>query len=287
MSAARAGDGARPASTVVVTASLDNLTSADVRFLQEAARLGPLHVRIPSDALIERTTGRRPTFPAAERRFLAASIRCVNSVGVVDRDAQASLGRLAARFSTLVVRDGEDADRLGAAWTARGRELRAITSADLEGFPAWGTEVAEVQPPTPGDPPRTVVTGCYDWLHSGHIRFFMDASAVGELYVVIGSDRNVELLKGPGHPLQHEQERRYMVAAIRQVHRCLVSSGSGWMDAEPEIALIHPAFYVVNEDGDQPEKRDFCSSRGIEYVILQRVPHRNLPARSSTTLRGF
>ena len=132
-----------------------------------------------------------------------------------------------------------------------------------------------------------MVTGCYDWLHSGHVRFFMDAAAFGTLYVVVGSDRNVSLLKGPGHPMQREEERRYMVGAVRSVHRCLVSSGSGWMDAEPEIAEIGPTFYVVNEDGDQPEKREFCRAHGIEYVVLARVPHAGLPARSSTELRGF
>lgn len=278
---------ARPASDVVVTASLDNLTSADVRFLQEAARLGPLHVRIPSDALIERTTGRLPTFPEAERRFLAASLRCVNTVGVVDRDLHAALARLAPRFPTLVVREGEDDGRIRSGWTGRDRTLRTVRAADLDGYPAWTADVGETQPPLPGAPARTVVTGCYDMLHSGHVRFFMDASAVGELYVVVGSDHNVELLKGPGHPLQHAEERLYMVGAVRQVHRCLVSSGSGWMDAEPEIARIRPRYYVVNEDGDQPEKREFCASRGIEYVVLRRVPQPGLPARSGTALRGF
>lgn len=272
---------------MVVTAGLDNLTSADVRFLQEAARLGPVHVRIPSDSLIERTTGRPPTFGQAERRFLAASLECVNTVRVVDQDARSAVARLAARFQTLAVRDAVDEPGLGAAWSARGGALKRISEADLAGYPAWKADTAELRPPSPGDRPRVVVTGCYDWLHSGHVRFFMDAAALGELYVVVGSDGNVELLKGPGHPLQHDDERRYMVGAVRHVHRCLVSSGSGWMDAEPEIALIQPRYYVVNEDGDQPEKREFCASRNIEYVVLRRVPHRGLPARSSTSLRGF
>jgi cytidyltransferase-like protein len=271
----------------VVTASLDNFTSADVRFLHEAARLGPLHVRVPTDALIERSTGRPPSFPAAERRFVAASLRCVNTVGVVDRDAHADLARLASRFATLVVRESENDRRLCAAWKGRGGDLRTVSETDLAGFPAWAPVSSGVPAPMAGDPPRAVVTGCYDWLHSGHIRFFMDASAVGELHVVVGSDRNVELLKGPGHPLRSEEERRYMVGSVRHVHRCLVSSGSGWLDAEPEIALIQPRYYVVNEDGDQPEKREFCASRGIEYIVLRRIPHRGLPARSSTALRGF
>lgn len=78
-----------------------------------------------------------------------------------------------------------------------------------------------------------------------------------------------------------------MVGAVKSVHECLVSSGSGWMDAEPEIAEIGATHYVVNEDGDQPEKREFCRAHGIEYVVLKRLPHAGLPARSSTELRGF
>ena len=92
-----------------------------------------------------------------------------------------------------------------------------------------------------------IVTGCFDWLHSGHIQFFLDAAALGELYVVVGSDRNVRHLKGPGHPLRNQDERRYMAQAVRAVHRAEVSTGSGWMDAEPEIARIQPHLYVVNE----------------------------------------
>ena len=144
-----------------------------------------------------------------------------------------------------------------------------------------------IPPRRPPGTPRVVVTGCYDWLHSGHIRFFMDAAAYGALYAVVGSDRNVELLKGPGHPLQREEERRYMVGAVKSVHQCLVSSGSGWMDAEPEIAEIGATHYVVNEDGDQPEKREFCRRTGSSTSSSQRVPHAGLPARSSTALRGF
>ncbi len=278
---------ARPRSSVVVAASLDNLSSSDVRFLQEAARFGPLHVRVSSDSLVERTTGRPPTFGETERRFLAASLRCVNTVGVTDLEARSDVARLASRFQTLVVRDEDDDPVLSKAWMDRGRDLRAISRADLRGYRGWEADGAPVRPPRAGDGPRVVVTGCFDWLHSGHVRFFMDASALGDLYVVVGSDRNVGLLKGPGHPLQGEDERRYMVGAVRQVHRCLISSGSGWMDAEPEIADIQPRYYVVNEDGDQPEKREFCAARNIEYVVLRRTPHRGLPARSSTALRGF
>ncbi len=268
----------------MVETTLDNLRSDDVRFLEEAASLGPLHVRIPSDALVTERLGTPPAFPAAERLFLAESIRWVASTEIVDRSLTgepATLDALAAAGSALVVREEDDEPTLRSAVEAHGVGCRTVSRQARAGFP-----VSEPPPPPEGKP-RVVVTGCYDWLHSGHIRFFMDAAEYGALYAVVGSDRNVELLKGPGHPLQHEDERRYMVGAVDSVHRCLVSSGEGWMDADPEIDAIRPAFYVVNEDGDQPEKREFCREHGIEYVVLRRVPHAGLPARTSTGLRGF
>ena len=64
--------------------ALDNLSSDDVRFLEEAAALGSLHVRIPSDRLLAERTGAAPLFPAVERLFLAESLRFVVSAEVVD-----------------------------------------------------------------------------------------------------------------------------------------------------------------------------------------------------------
>jgi hypothetical protein len=78
-----------------------------------------------------------------------------------------------------------------------------------------------------------------------------------------------------------------MVQSIRFVKQALISSGSGWMDGEPEIEKIRPNFYVVNEDGDKPEKREFCREHGLEYIVLKRIPKEGLSARQSTTLRGF
>jgi cytidyltransferase-like protein len=276
------GHRASPAG-VVVAMSLDNLRSSQVRFLQEAALFGAVHVRVSSDALVRADTGRPPRFPQAERLYLARSLRYVASAAVVGRPPVAALPAIAAREGTLAVPAADDDPELRTRSAARGVDYRVIELRDLEGFPPFEAG------PTPGSSGarRVVVTGCFDWLHSGHVKFFADAAALGDLYVVVGSDANVELLKGPGHPLHGQEERRYMVQAVRSVRRCLVSTGTGWMDAEPEIDAIAPHVYVVNEDGDQPEKRDFCRAHGLQYVVLQRRPHADLPRRTSTELRGF
>jgi cytidyltransferase-like protein len=151
----------------------------------------------------------------------------------------------------------------------------------LQGFPQ--------PPPQPGAPGRkkVVVTGCYDWFHSGHVRFFEEVSAYGDLYVIVGHDANIRLLKGRGHPLLPQEERRYLAGSIRYVTQALISSGEGWVDAEPEIQRLKPDIYAVNEDGDRGGKREYCAQRGIQYLVLKRLPAPGLPGRSSTDLRGF
>jgi glycerol-3-phosphate cytidylyltransferase-like family protein len=119
------------------------------------------------------------------------------------------------------------------------------------------------------------------------VRFFEEVSTYGDLYVIVGHDANIRLLKGEGHPLLSQEERRYVAGSIRYVTQALVSSGDGWLDAEPEIQQLKPDIYAVNEEGDRGGKREFCQKHGIEYLVLKRIPAPGLPTRSSTELRGF
>jgi cytidyltransferase-like protein len=171
---------------------------------------------------------------------------------------------------------------------AQGVEYRVFAPADLAGFPEpLSAAVNDGRSSFVVRRPSVIVTGCYDWLHSGHVRFFEEVSELGDLLVAVGNDANVRHLKGEGHPLQTQDERRYMVGAIRYVTQALVTSGHGWMDAEPDIARLKPDMYAVNEDGDKPEKRAFCAEHGLAYVVLKRTPKAGLSRRSSTDLRGF
>jgi cytidyltransferase-like protein len=131
---------------------------------------------------------------------------------------------------------------------------------------------------------KVFVSGCFDLLHSGHVEFFRQASAFGELYVALGSDRTVYGLKGR-LPVNNEQERRFMVQSIAYVKEAFISAGSGVLDFEQELRRIRPDTLVVNQDGDRAEKRSLCQELGIEYVVLKRTPHANLPERSTTGLR--
>ncbi len=261
---------------ILVHESFDDLRARDMRFLQEAARLGDVHVLLLSDDAVLQTTGRPPKFRQEERLYLVESLRYVKSAEVTGNPAPPSRG-----FDLLAVRQRSDTSGGKTAAQSTGLPVRIFTESALDGFPLPEPAAA------PRGTPKVVVTGCFDWFHSGHVRLFEEVSGLGSLYVVVGSDRNLRLLKGQGHPLFPQEERRYQAASVRHVTQALVSSGDGWLDAEPEIRALKPDMYAVNSDGDKPEKRELCERMGIRYVVLARTPREGLPARTSTNLRGF
>jgi len=131
---------------------------------------------------------------------------------------------------------------------------------------------------------KVFVSGCYDLLHSGHVAFFKEAAAYGDVYVGIGSDSTILELKGR-ETINSELERLYMVKAIRHVKDAWLNSGSGFIDFDEEVSKLKPDLFIVNEDGNSPSKAEFCEKLGIEYVVLKRIPELNLSARSTTALR--
>jgi cytidyltransferase-like protein len=271
--------------TAVVTGSFDDLRARDFRFLEEASKLGSLHVLMWSDETIQQMEGKPPKFPQAERMYLLQAIRYVDGLtvvtGQVERDTIPQADDV--QPNVWAVDEVSDNGQKRAYCEARGVVYRVVREDVLKRFPVISSDANGGQ----SSRKKVVVTGCFDWFHSGHVRFFEETSELGDLYVVVGHDDNIRLLKGAGHPMFSQDERRYMVQSIRYVKQALISSGHGWMDAEPEIARIKPDIYAVNEDGDQPEKRAFCEEHGLEYVVLKRLPKEGLPRRQSTLLRGF
>ncbi len=269
---------------VVVSASFDDFRSGHARLLEEAAKLGEVQALIWPDERIEALTGKPPKFPAPERLYLVQGIRHVHSAriapGPPDPHALPDAG--GRRPQIWVVPEDEASGEKMSFCVGRGIVLQVIPADSLRAVPP--------APPLrvrASKRDRVIVTGCFDWLHSGHIRFFEEASGRGDLYVDVGSDENIRLLKGKAHPLFPQAERLYLVRSVRHVAQAFIGSGYGWMDAAPEMDRIKPTIYLVNEDGDRPEKRAYCEDRNIRYVVLKRLPKDGLPRRESTGLRGF
>lgn len=144
------------------------------------------------------------------------------------------------------------------------------------------TQVKESQKGTANK--KVFVSGCYDLLHSGHIAFFKEASTYGDLYVAVGSDKTVYDLKGRA-PVNSEDERLFMIKSVKSVKDAFIAQGSGMLDFLDEFHTLRPDIFIVNEDGNTPDKQKLCHKNGTEYIVLKRDPHPGLTARSTTALR--
>jgi len=272
---------------VYISGSFDDMTSRHYRFLQEASKLGVVTVYLWSDEAVKRISGKDPKFPLKERLYILQAIRYIKNIKISPESFNPEIIPIQddLKPDIWVVKEESDTAAKRSFCEAGNIRYKSITDDMLSGFPKdIPNDTIEMKKP---ENKKVIVTGCFDWFHSGHIRFFEEVSELGDLYVIVGHDENIRLLKGEGHPHFSQEERRFVVQSIRYINQTLISSGTGWMDAEPEIDRIKPDIYAVNEDGDKSEKRTFCEEKGIEYVVLKRKPSEGLLRRTSTKLRGF
>ena len=60
--------------------------------------------------------------------------------------------------------------------------------------------------------------GCFDILHRGHVDYLEKAAAFGDKLVIgLNSDSSVKRIKGPDRPVQDQEDRLTILAALRYV----------------------------------------------------------------------
>ena len=129
---------------------------------------------------------------------------------------------------------------------------------------------------------RLVFTnGCFDLLHIGHVRYLQAARRLGDVLAIgLNADASVRELKGSGRPLNHEDDRAEVLAALACVDFVVVF---GEPRATRLLAEVRPHVYVKGGDYRldtlNPEERamlDWAGSK-IEFVPM-------VPGRSTTNL---
>jgi len=123
---------------------------------------------------------------------------------------------------------------------------------------------------------KTIVftSGCYDILHLGHvIHFNFCKQQAGILVVTVGNDATIRELKGENRPINDENFRSRLLAALELVDYVVISEEFGKMDHVKSTELLRPDKYVLNAtDSAVAEKRVICEKNGVELVLCKRLP---------------
>jgi len=73
-----------PPSQIVASGGFDDIVSQDIRFLEEAAKIGEVTVLLWPDAVLEEVTGKAPKCSLAERSYFLNAVRYINKVVKAD-----------------------------------------------------------------------------------------------------------------------------------------------------------------------------------------------------------
>lgn len=124
---------------------------------------------------------------------------------------------------------------------------------------------------------KTIVftNGCFDILHAGHVRYLQAARELGDCLIVgLNSDASVQTLKGPTRPVNGQDDRAEVLAALSAVDYVVIFEEK---TAENLIGIIYPDIYVKGGDyvvEELPEAA-IVRANGGKIVLIPEVAGRS------------
>ncbi|MGD8787756.1 MAG: D-glycero-beta-D-manno-heptose 1-phosphate adenylyltransferase, partial [Phycisphaerales bacterium] len=127
---------------------------------------------------------------------------------------------------------------------------------------------------------KTIVftNGCFDVIHRGHIEYLGLCKSQGDLVVVgLNSDSSVKTIKGPKRPINNQDDRAVVLAALEMVDYITIFD-------EPDplnlIKKVKPDILVKGEDWSDKGVigREFVESRGGKVVLAPLVEDKSSTA---------
>jgi rfaE bifunctional protein nucleotidyltransferase chain/domain len=145
---------------------------------------------------------------------------------------------------------------------------------------AWGKLPEWRNDFRPSGKKLVVTNGCFDILHLGHVTYLENARNFGDaLLVGINSDAATQQLKGAGRPVNSENDRAAVLAALESVDGVCIFTDK---TATKFLAVAQPDIYVKGGDYtldtlNQDERR-VVESAGGKIVIVPFVPGKSTTA---------
>jgi rfaE bifunctional protein nucleotidyltransferase chain/domain len=125
-------------------------------------------------------------------------------------------------------------------------------------------------------PGKTIVftNGCFDILHAGHVRYLAAARQLGDILVVgLNGDASVRELKGEGRPLNSQEDRAEVMAALGAVDYVVIFDeirvASLLRQVRPQIYAKGGDYTVKSLD---PDEVAALKEIGARIEILPLVP---------------
>jgi len=121
--------------------------------------------------------------------------------------------------------------------------------------------------------------GCFDVLHLGHIKFLEAAKKTGDvLFVFVESDQNVQKNKGSNRPINTQDDRIEVLAAIRFIDYVIkLPFMKNNDDYDQMTEKIKPSVIAITKDSDvlhhAKRQADKVDSKLVQ--VIGRIPEKS------------
>jgi FAD synthetase len=120
----------------------------------------------------------------------------------------------------------------------------------------------------------TLVGGCFDIIHPGHLEFLKRANKLGnKLAVMLESDENIRKIKGSNRPLNNQNTRANNLSKILYVdYIILLNNPESSQYYYNLVKSISPAIIAVTSDDPliEVKKEQANSVQGIVVEVMKR-----------------
>jgi len=117
---------------------------------------------------------------------------------------------------------------------------------------------------------RILVAGTFDLIHAGHIYLINEAAKLGDVYVVVATDKNRELFSGE-HPILSQEQRLEVIKNLKNVKDARLGRSDN--DTLKTVEEINPDIILLGPD--QKYSIDILkkglSEKGLNHIDVERL----------------
>jgi FAD synthetase len=117
---------------------------------------------------------------------------------------------------------------------------------------------------------KILIAGTFDIIHAGHIFFINEAAKLGDVYVIVSTDKNAERFKGQ-KPIVPEKQRLEVVQGLKNVK--VAKLGRADNDTLITVEEVNPDLILLGPDQkyDITELKKGLIKKGLEHIMVKRL----------------
>ncbi|MBY9018494.1 MAG: FAD synthase [Candidatus Lokiarchaeota archaeon] len=117
---------------------------------------------------------------------------------------------------------------------------------------------------------KVLIAGTFDLIHPGHLFLINEAAKLGDVFVIVSTDKNRELYSGEA-PIVPEQQRLEVIKRIKNVKAARLGRSDN--DTLKTVEEIYPDIILLgpNQKYDIATLKKGLKDHGLEHIKIQRL----------------